>query len=106
MRSSFIDWLEEQKYRKDDVGDISRWIFSKPGFDPLELHDILDEVKGDTKKIKATIAAFAEYGIILKQDLDKVKIIKDEDLDQYKLERAVRNEDYEEAAKLRDKLNG
>lgn len=44
MRSSFIDWMLEQYWRDDHVGELSRWIIEQPDFEPIEFHDILEKV--------------------------------------------------------------
>ena len=115
MRSSFIDWLIEQQYRPDDVGNLSRWVLAESEFEPLELNDILDRINADPdntvedpKKMKEhALSSLVEYGNILYDERDNINlnIISDEAIQQEKLNIAIRNENYEEAAKLRDKIN-
>ena len=106
MRSSFIDWLLEQQHRPDRVGTASRWLSREmnDGFDPIELEDIAIRAKNGMKDM--VIESFLEFGIMLSKTKSKVSIIDDKEIDKEKLKRAVREEKYEEAAKLRDKING
>jgi hypothetical protein len=103
MRSSFIDWILEQNMRSDNIGVISRWVISEPNFEPVEFHDILEKV--DNKELRGfAIEALVEYaGEIAEQGLG-VKIIDEKEIDQERLNIAISQENYEEAAKLRDRL--
>lgn len=102
IRSSYIEWLLEQQWRTDEVGELARWVIAEPEFVPLELHDILDRCN-DTMKIIA-FESFVEFAENIPKD-KPITTISENDIDQERLNIAVSHENYEEAAKLRDKLN-
>lgn len=103
MRSSYIDWLLEQQWRPDETGELARWVSAKPDLEPLEFQDILEEIGDDTDRKQQAFDTLLEFGIIIKEEGADINIIDSAEIDKYKLERAIRNENYEEAARLRDK---
>ncbi len=118
MRSSFIKWLVEQNHRIDNIGKISRWVNAEieTGFEPIELHCVLSRILEKKEKknlIKETQEAFLEFASELFGDvkdieemlISGVKIIPEDDVMDAKLDNAVRSENYEEAARLRDQIN-
>jgi len=113
MRSSFIDWLIEQQEADGKAGILSRWVLSEIEFEPLEFHDILERIINDphgTVDDKAEMKAIAVYCLVdyasfLAEEGIGIKIIEDAEIDKERLNIALKNENYEEAAKLRDRLN-
>lgn len=113
MRSSFIDWLLEHQEADGKIGILSRWMLSESEFEPLEFHDILERIindphgtVGDKDEMKATaISCLIDYASFLSEQGIGITIIEDAVIDNERLKIALRNENYEEAAKLRDRLN-
>lgn len=117
MKSSYIHWLMNQSDSVEDVGILSRWVQSEEDFEPVEFHDILERImQADPFTFPGTIdiaqmkeiavESFVDYATMLAEADSKIFIIDDETIDKERLDIAVRLERYEEAAKLRDKLNG
>jgi len=118
MRSSYIDWLLDQKDRVDDIGYLAKWVVSED-FDPVEFPDIVERIKtnplpdtmmgsGEDNSYNLRAIAYGslvEYATILAENKSEVFIIDDTELNKEKLKNALRNEDYLEAARLRDELN-
>jgi len=118
MRSSYIDWLLDQKDRVDDIGYLAKWVVSED-FDPVEFPDIVERIKtnplpdtmmgsGEDNSYNLRAIAYGslvEYATILAENKSEVFIIDDTELNKEKLKNALRNEDYLEAARLRDEFN-
>lgn len=104
MKSSYITWILEQNLRQDNVGIISRWILDQPEFEPVEFHDILEKTKDEELRSFA-IESLVEYAGTIIEEGAIIKIIDDEEIDKERLNIALKHENYEEAAELRDRLN-
>jgi hypothetical protein len=113
MRSSFIDWLLQQHWRNDEVGFLAKWVMNEPDFEPLEFHDLLARIKenpsgtvGDADNMKtAALDSLLAYAAIIAEEGGSINVIDETELTKERLKIAVSQEKYEEAAKLRDKIN-
>lgn len=106
MRSSYIDWLLLQHDRADKTGELSRWVKSQDEFEPVEFHDILERIKesGESEMTEIAVDSLVEYASMLTEEGAKVFVIDDKELMKERLNIAIKQEKYEEAAKLRDQL--
>lgn len=104
MRSSFIDWMLEQYWRDDHVGELSRWIIEQPDFEPIEFHDILEKVNENDDLKSSAIDSLIEYATTVIDDNTILKVIDDMEVDKERINIAVRQERFEDAAILRDKF--
>lgn len=108
MKSSFVKWLEKQVIRDDEIGNFSKWIFLHD-FEPIEFSDILDKI--NTSKLtekelniyrEVAINSLLEFSLSI--DPSKIAIMKETDVQKERLNRAVKNENYEQAAIIRDAI--
>lgn len=107
QRSTYIDWLLEQSFRPDHIGDAARWLTKKidEGFDPVDMFCLLEATGEDLHLTEAVQEGLVEYAITLQQLGQRVSVITDEEALQMKLDSALRTEDYNKAAQLRDQIN-
>jgi hypothetical protein len=111
MRSSYIEWLVEQKYRMDDIGLLSRWVLDEMnvGFTPIEFDDVLSRIRDNAERSRKFFLNSTAYESLVEFATDipieSISIIDDSDVLEQRLENAVNNEEYEKAAEIRDEIN-
>lgn len=103
VRSSYIDWLLEQNFRKDAIGDVSRWLHDEMsnGFEPVDMFCLLDRADGNDHLFENIKGGLVEFAM----GLESYSEITDEQTLKSKLDVSLRNEDYLKAAEIRDELN-
>jgi hypothetical protein len=104
MRSGYIDWLLEQSWRGDNTGTLAKWVIAEKDFSPVEFHDILERTTDEDIKQYA-IDSLIEFASQIVDEGKIIKIIEDVEVDKERLNNAVKYENYEEAARLRDRLD-
>lgn len=106
-RSTYIDWLLEQNLRADQIGDVARWLIKQidEGFDPIDMYCLMERAGEDLHLTESIQEGLIEYALMIQRTGGRIQVIGDEETLQMKLESALRNEDYEKAAKLRDEIN-
>lgn len=103
IRSSYIDWILEQNFRQDAIGDVSRWLHREisEGFEPVDMFCLLDRADGDDHLFENIKSGLIEFAM----GLDAYSEISEEETLKSKLQVSLRNEEYLKAAEIRDELN-
>lgn len=103
LRSSYIDWMLEQNFRQDSIGDVSRWLHKEmlEGFEPVDMFCMLDRAGNDDHLFESIKNGLIEFSM----GLHAYSEISEEETLKSKLDVSLRNEEYLKAAEIRDELN-